>query len=226
MGALTALVHRDATGIGQRVDLSMHAAANVTTESGTFQWLVAGETIQRQTGRHAAVHPSMPVQTTAADGRHVTTGFLPHSGRDLEAILDWMTTLGIRDGFDDVVLLEMGVERGGIDPREMAGSPEAIAILGAARNALHWIAANVSAYDFFVGSQERDMQCGIIYSPEEALQDPHFVARAFPTPVFHEQLGRAVVYPGAPFKMSASPWSISGRAPYLGEHNREVLEKE
>ena len=65
MGALTALVHRDATGAGQRVDVSMHAAANVTTESGTFVWLVSGETVQRQTGRHASTVSTMPVQSAS-----------------------------------------------------------------------------------------------------------------------------------------------------------------
>ena len=43
MGALTAVLHRDVTGRGQHVDVSMHAAANVTTESGSFDWLVAQE---------------------------------------------------------------------------------------------------------------------------------------------------------------------------------------
>ena len=44
---------RDVTGRGQLVDVSMHAAANVTTESGSYDWLVGAETVQRQTGRHA-----------------------------------------------------------------------------------------------------------------------------------------------------------------------------
>jgi len=74
------------SGLGQHADVSMHAAANVTTESGTFVWLVAHETIQRQTGRHAATVPTLPVQCLAGDGRYVTTGFLPHEGRHLQAI--------------------------------------------------------------------------------------------------------------------------------------------
>ena len=48
-----AIIHRDAGGSGQRVDTSMHAAANVTTEVASFTWMVAHGTVQRQTGRHA-----------------------------------------------------------------------------------------------------------------------------------------------------------------------------
>ena len=32
----------------------MHAAANVTTELGSYGWLVEGKAVQRQTGRHAS----------------------------------------------------------------------------------------------------------------------------------------------------------------------------
>ncbi|NQZ99012.1 MAG: CoA transferase, partial [Myxococcales bacterium] len=63
----------------------------------------------------------------------------------------------------------------------------------------------------------------IIYSPEEALEDPHFVERGFPVEVEHPELGRRVTYPGAPYKFEKSPWAISRRAPKLGEHNEEVL---
>jgi crotonobetainyl-CoA:carnitine CoA-transferase CaiB-like acyl-CoA transferase len=223
LAALTALVHRDAGGNGQHVDVSMHAAANVTTESGTFVWLVAHETIQRQTGRHAATVQTLPVQCLAGDGRYVTTGFLPHEGRHLQAIIDWMNEIDIIDEFPDAVFLQMGVDRGGIDRQAMADDPEAALILGATRDALIFIASRLNAYDFFVGAQARDMQCGIVYAPEETFEDPHFLAREFPVEVFHEDLDRSVAYPGAPFKMSGSPWAIHRRPPHVGEHSDEIL---
>ena len=59
-----------------------------------------------------------------------------------------------------------------------------------------FLASRLSAYDFFMGSQQRDFQCGIVYSPEEAFTDPHFVAREFPVQVAHPELGRALRTPG------------------------------
>jgi len=35
-------------------------------------------------------------------------------------------------------------------------------------------------------------------------------------------VGGKITYPGAPFKMSETPWQAE-RAPLLGEHNEEVL---
>jgi len=223
MATLTALVHRDATGIGQHVDVSAFAACNVTTESGTFFWLVARETVQRQTGRHAAVNPTMEVQVRAADGRHVTTGFLWGNVEDLRAILEWLDELGLRDSSPEVFFLDIGVARGGVDIAKEGGDPEVLGILGAARAALVHIAEHVSAIEFFEGAQRRDLQVGVILSPEEAFENEQFVARGFPVTVRHDELDRDIRYAGAPFVMTASPWAIRRRPPLVGEHTEEVL---
>jgi crotonobetainyl-CoA:carnitine CoA-transferase CaiB-like acyl-CoA transferase len=223
IGTMTAVLQRDATGVGQHVDVSMHAAVNVTTESGTFVWLVAQQTVLRQTGRHAATVPTMETQVQAADGRYVTTGFPPHEGKDFQAIVDWLRSLGLEDEFPEAFFLQMGVDRDGVDPRQFGSDPEALAIFGAGRAALCFIASRIAAYDFFIGTQERDIQCGIVYAPEEALEDEHFIARGFPVPVHHPELGRDVVYPGAPFLGSEGGWRISRRPPLVGEHDPATI---
>ena len=63
---------------------------------------------------------------------------------------------------------------------------------------------------------------GIIYSPEEVMEDEHFRGRGFPVTVKHEDLGE-VTYPGAPYALEKGGWAISRRAPRLGEHTEEVL---
>jgi benzylsuccinate CoA-transferase BbsE subunit len=223
LATLTALVHRDVTGVGQHIDVSAFAAGNVTTESGTFVYLVAGETVQRQTGRHAASRPTMEVQVRAADGRYVSTGFPPQEAKDFQVLLDWLDELGLRQTCPEVFFLQIGIERGGINLSRDYGDPEVMAIFGAVRTALVHIAEHIPALDFFEGAQQRDLQCGIILSPEETYENPHFVARGYQVDVEHEELGRTVRYPGAPFKMGASPWAIHRRPPRVGEHTAELL---
>lgn len=63
----------------------------------------------------------------------------------------------------------------------------------------------------------------MIYAPEEAFEDPHFVARGMQVEVEQPQLGRTVRYPGPPYTFEKSRWAISRPAPTLGEHTREVL---
>jgi benzylsuccinate CoA-transferase BbsE subunit len=227
-GTLVAVLHRDlqgvgGQGVGQHVDVSMVAAANVTTESGSVFWLVAQTFIQRQTGRHAAPMVTLPTQIRAADGHYVCTGFPPHSRKDYETVLEWLTTLGLADEFPETFFLQFGVERGGVSFRDLGSDPEVDAIDGAGREALAFIALHLTAHEFFLQAQERDLQCGVVYAPEEAMADEHFRARGFPVQVHHPELGRDITYPGAPFRDSESRWQIHRRPPLVGEHTAEVL---
>jgi crotonobetainyl-CoA:carnitine CoA-transferase CaiB-like acyl-CoA transferase len=224
MAALTAVLARDVTGRGQHVDVSMHAAANVSTESGSYEWLVAQSTVLRQTGRHALPMITMPTQMLCADDRYVTTGFPPRSQREFEALVDWIDHLGFREGCAETVLLDLAVERGGITMSDVTTDELCAEMFGAGREALCYIAERLTAEEFFVGGQTRGLACGVVASPEEAFESEHFVARGFQVEVEHEDLGRSYRYPGAPFLMPASPWRISRRAPHVGEHDAEILE--
>ena len=222
MSALTALFSRGVSGEGQFVDVSMHAAANVTTEMGSYCYLVAGTTVQRQTGRHAMETLSMPSQVRCADGRYVNTGVPPRQPKEYAGLLRWLQELGIADSFPEAVFLELGAQREFVDLSKIGQDDEITAIFAAGREALNFAASRLSAYDFFVGCQRAGMPVGVIYAPEEAFEDPHFVARGFQTPVEHPELGRTVRYPGAPYRFEKTPWRISRRAPRLGEHDAEV----
>jgi crotonobetainyl-CoA:carnitine CoA-transferase CaiB-like acyl-CoA transferase len=221
--ALAAVLHQQMGGEGQHVDVSLHAAANVTTEEATFRWLVAGETVQRQTGRHASPHATMPTMVPDVDGQPVNTGAPPRLPAEFEALLAWLADLELREQFAESFLLELGVERGGVDVAVLSEDAEAQAIYGAGREALILIAGQLRGYDYFVEGQRRGLATSVIHAPEDVLDDPHFIARGFPTPVYEESLGRAVVHPGAPIAFGGSPWRIRARAPRLGEHNAAVL---
>ena len=84
MSALTALLYRGRTGKGQFIDISMTAALNVTTEAASYSWLVNKSTVQRQTGRHAAVNPTGETQIQCADGKWANTGVPPRFQMNLE----------------------------------------------------------------------------------------------------------------------------------------------
>jgi crotonobetainyl-CoA:carnitine CoA-transferase CaiB-like acyl-CoA transferase len=223
MGALTALLRRDVSGRGQHVDVSLHAAANVTTESGSFDWLVARSTVIRQTGRHALNVVTQETQVRCADGKYVTTGFPPRHAKDFVALRDWIDAEGLREQFDDIVLLDLAVERGGVSLADLRADPLVTEIYGAGRTGLVFLAEHLTADQFFIGAQSRGLAVGAVWSPEEALFNEHFVARGFPVEVDHDDLDRPVTYPGAPFSAPAAPWRIASRAPHLGEHQSEVL---
>lgn len=73
--------------------------------------------------------------------------------------------------------------------------------------------------------QEAAQACGFagsaVNTMEDLFSDPHFAARDFFVDIDHPEVG-PLLYPGAPFRMSRTPWR-AGRAPLLGEHTVEIL---
>ena len=226
MSALTALLYRGRTGKGQFIDISMTAALNVTTEAASYSWLVNKSTVQRQTGRHAAVNPTGETQIQCADGKWANTGVPPRFPDEFRKLHTWIIDLGLEGQFPESVFLEMGANWEGQFDLSQIGTDDTItAIFAAGREGLKLIAASIDAYDFFVGCQNVGLAVGIVNSPEEAFEDPHFRERGFHVQVEHEDLGRDITYPGAPFNLPKAPWSISKRPPLRGEHTQEVLKE-
>ena len=225
MSALTALLYRGISGKGQFIDVSITASLNVTTEAASYTHLLNGEEVQRQTGRHATVKPTGETQMVCADGKYVNTGVPPRFPEEFGRLHAWVLELGLEAEFPEAVFLEMGANwEGAFDLSKIGEDDEITAIFGSGREALKLIATKVSAYEFFIGCQNAGLAVGPINAPEEAFEDPHFKARGFQVSVEHEDLGRTIKYPGAPYKLPASPWAISSRAPHLGEHTDQILD--
>lgn len=223
LSALTALVARELQGMGQRIDVSLNAAVNVTTETATYNWLVAQLSVSRQTGRHASPFPTTASQYRCRDGRYVNTGVPPRTAKQFQMMLTWLNELGIIDEFPEAIFLEMGTQHPVLDLTKIGIDDEVTAIADAGREALVFAASRMDSYEFFLSAQKAGLPVGVIYSPEEAFEDEHFKARGFQVEVDQPQMGGPVRYPGAPYRFEKSPWAIARPAPRLGEHTDEVL---
>jgi crotonobetainyl-CoA:carnitine CoA-transferase CaiB-like acyl-CoA transferase len=223
IGALTALAHRDQTGRGQLVDVNLNAACNVTCEQVTYNWLVAGIVMTRQTGRHAAPIPTAPVQVRCADGRFACTGVLPMLPRQFGALHAWLAELDLLERLPEAVFLELGAARTSrVDIADIGADPEGATILAAARDAIALIASELSAYDFYVASQEHGFPAGAVVSPDEAFEDPHFVARGIQLEVDQPELGRTHRIPGPALPLASGLTTSPTRAPRVDEHGDAI----
>ena len=224
LSILTATLYRMTSGEGQFIDVSMHAASNVTTEAASYAWLVSQATVQRQTGRHAAVTLTGATQQRCADGRYANTGVPPRFPDEFGRLLAWLKELGLAEELPEAVFLEMGANwEGPFDLSKIAEDDTIAAIFGAGREALQLIASRLPAQKFFIGCQRAGLSVGVINSPEEAFEDEHFKARGFQVPLHHDDIDRTITYPGAPYQLHASPWQLTRRAPKLGEHTDEIF---
>ena len=180
LGALTAVVQRDLTGIGQHVDVSMLASINVSTEVSSVYWLFEHATLQRQTGRHASEHPTMGIQVQTGDGGYATTPLALTSAANFQAAIDWLRELGLEDDLAEAFFLQMGVDRGGVSMKDLGIDAVVTEIYRTGREALYLIASKLTTAEFFVEAQNRGIACGAVYAPDEALADDHFRMRGYP----------------------------------------------
>jgi len=71
---------------------------------------------------------------------------------------------------------------------------------------------------------------GIMLAPvntiKDVTEDPQLKARDCWIDVAHPEMGTTITYPGAPCKLTETPWQIKGRAPVIGEHNSDIYERE
>ena len=222
LSALSALLYRGVSNKGQYIDVNAVAASNVSTEGATYQWTVAGATVQRQTGRHAGVTPSPAASVRCADGRYVNGSLPPRTPEAFRQIRDWLASHNLIDQFPLAEVLTMGAEGGPIEVFS-TDDPEVAMKLEAGREGLNLLAQSLPAYQFFTEGQERNFQVSIVYTPEEAMQDKHILARGFPAQVEHPEIGQSFTYPGNPYKFRETPWKISRRAPLVGEDTAEIL---
>ena len=149
--------------------------------------------------------PSRETQQLCADGRYANTGMPPRRPHEFAALDKWLKELGLDAELPEAVFLEMGANWEGPFDLATIGRDDAVtAIFGAGRDALKLIASRVSAQEFFVGCQRAGLAVGIVNAPEEAFENEHFIARGFQVPVQHDDIGRTVVYPGAPM-----PWRLA-----------------
>jgi len=79
--------------------------------------------------------------------------------------------------------------------------------------------------EIFEQLQAYSVMCAPIQTVDEVFTDPQEVARDFFQEIDHPVAGR-LLYPGAPFIMEESPWTVRRPAPRLGEHNEEILRGE
>ena len=103
------------------------------------------------------------------------------------------------------------------DPRTRMADPEGFDAL-----IIPWLMSR-NKQDVTAEAQELRLAFTPVLSAGELFEDPQLKAREFFVTTRHPRLGK-IASPGSPAKLCGTPWH-PGRAPLLGEHNREVYQR-
>jgi crotonobetainyl-CoA:carnitine CoA-transferase CaiB-like acyl-CoA transferase len=206
-GALAALTHARATGIGQKVDCSLLGGQirlmgwTLTTAMWRNRNPVTGQA--RVTG--TPERPGLSASFTDRDGKPFV--FQLTGGRPWKAA---MTALGFYDELERAGFGDLGV---------IVASDEQRASL---LHRLDDLFATGSRDDWVAVLRGADIVAAPINTLLEASNDPDVVANGYVTEVEYPQHGKTLKVHGTPWRFSETPARI-GTAPGLGAHNEEVL---
>ena len=201
----TALLHRRRSGLGQKIDLSVHDALSVTTEMSFHYYVYDGEVVKRQTGRHALPHWSPPQTFRTADGRFINAMLVYLDTKKWLTLIGWLDETGeAEDLGDDMYLIPEVLESSMQHVTEVVGR----------------FIARHDLESLHRGAQARKLAWTPIRGVEDLLNDPHFsIDRDLFTWLDHEQAPQPMPYVASPVKFSGSEVRVRRRAPNLGEHS-------
>ncbi len=201
-GAEVALLQRQADGLGQLVDVSMHDCLAVTVEMAFAYWEYQQAPVRRQTCRHAQPMITHCALFECADGRYIYSVVRLADQKPFKALISWMAEEGMAAGLDDEKYL---------NPQYRQEHFYEI------QTVLECFYLTKTADEVFKGGQDRLIPIGALYGPEDLPADEHLAARGFWKTAEGEE--GPITYPGAPYVFSAFAMAKRVRAPRLGEHN-------
>jgi len=206
-GALAALTHARATGVGQKVDCSLLGGQirlmgwTLTTAMWRNQNPVTGQA--RVTGTRE--RPGLSASFNDRDGKPLV--FQLNGARHWKTA---MTALGFYDVLERAGFGELGVIIGSDERRETL------------LRTLDELFATGLRDDWVARLRGADIVAAPINTLLEASNDPDVVANGYVTEMAYPKYGKTLKVHGTPWRFSATPARI-GIAPELGSHNAEVL---
>lgn len=215
VGALTALYDREMTGEGQQVDVSIQeSVTRASHQLTTIPW-EANRTI---TPRGVRVRGNARITNLwpCKDGYVIWLWWGgPIAERANTPLLQWMESEGMLDDFlkkfDWITYDFRTVTQEVVDRIE---EPTRKFFLTHTKTELFEEALN------------RNCMLYPMATTKDIVESTQLAARRYWVELEHPQLGTTITYPGTFANTSEAPPRVSRRAPLIGEHNRDIYEKE
>jgi len=226
-GTTMALYHRDVTGEGQHVDVSMQEAVLIAQETAMVQFDLQGA-VRTRTGVRGALPINVPGMGPyeAADGWIWSYVGAP-GGAAWTELYAWMVSEGRAEDLGEEPYKPIVEELNMRFLTQVVLNPESAKEKGPALKHIDDVLVRFykskPKWEIYEQGQRRRLLVGIVGSPEDLAKNPQLEARSWFQDIEHPYLNDTLRYPGPPYRLSETPWRITRRPPLLGEHTNEVL---
>lgn len=212
IGTLSALFHKNITGQGQHVDVSLQEAVLAVTEHVTIYYVYENHVSRRQGTSHGVWQVDLKGPCGAGDVFECKDGHTTIFSLKEDAI-QWLIDSGVKAA-EPYMAAEWA------QPERLEQRGQIISEM-----VREW-ARQFTKEEIFREGQKRRVTTTPVNAPDKVFNDPQLRQRNFFVEVEHPELGCTLTYPGPPYKMVETPWRISRKAPLLGQHNKEVYTDE
>tara|TARA_B100000745_G_C20153533_1_gene395363 strand:- start:4908 stop:6164 length:1257 start_codon:yes stop_codon:yes gene_type:complete len=218
-GTLVALLDRDLTGKGKDIEVSMQECTSMATlQTANLNYYIWQNLNRQRTGLNhpfsvPAADETLPTYPKTLykclDGWVSYAAHLAPPGA-WERFLQWLED---HDSQQDLR-----------DPKYL--DPE---IRQKNQNHINEVMAEhcskLKAQELYHSAQSYKLLCVPVQNAADLIADKQLEERNFFKTVKHDNCSEDFIYPGAPYKLSETPWDIKNNAPKIGQHTKEVLDE-
>ena len=200
VGTLAALMARRQTGCGQQVQGSLLASALSVANSTLIE--------QQLTTRDRVATMNRSQISAPSDTHRTRDGWILVQSLGQPLFERWTKLMGESHWLDDPRFVD-----------DMARGDNGQVI---SERMARWCAERTTA-EALEALESARIPAGPVYSPQDALEDPHVAAAGFLRQLEFPGLPSAAPVADAPFSLSDSEVGVRHRAPVLGEHTDKIL---
>jgi len=217
VGCMVAYYHREATGEGQHVDVSMQQSAAWFQANAVPTWELNKGILRRSGAFRAGMSKDVGQRQVwpCKDGYLFFNVIGGRTGaKSLSALVDWMDSEGVATDY------QRNMDWDNFD------------MFTVTREEMQQVLQPVGEFflrhtsqELLKGAVSRGVSLGPLSSMHDLLNDECLEERHFWKEIEHPELGLKLAYPGEFFRSSEVDCTIRSRAPLIGEHNGEVFSK-
>ncbi len=203
VGILLALRQRRLTGEGDHIDISLQEAVTSTLEHVMVRYFFENIVPQRQGSLHwNQLFHVLPCK----DGFIQLTLF-----EQWETLVEWMDGEGMAGDLKD--------KKWNDEEYRLKHLDHIIEVLES------WT-KNHTVDELFELGQLMRFPWAPVHSPRDIADSPHLREREFFFDIDHSEIGTSINYPRLPFRFTPPLSDARRRAPFVGEHNSRIYQKE